>query len=143
MLTLLGEGLGGELLMRNPLTQIAKSLRRNSTNPERKLWAFLRNRRFEGIKFRRQHPISCYIVDFISLEKKLIIEIDGGHHSKQIEKDTEREKCLNLHGYRVIRFWNNDVMDNIQGVLEIIRIHTNPSPPPTPPPREGTLKTIK
>jgi len=83
----------------------------------------LRNRQLEGVKFRRQQPLCSYIVDFASFERKLIIEIDGGQHNegKIKERDEERTIRLKEKGYRVMRFWNNDVLTNLEGVLERIR----------------------
>lgn len=83
----------------------------------------LRNRQLEGVKFRRQQPIGPYIVDFASFEKKLVIEIDGGQHSEEKVKkrDTERTAWLKERGYRILRFWNNEVLTNLEGVLKRIR----------------------
>ena len=101
----------------------ARELRRKQTDAENVLWAALRNMRSDGVKYRRQHPIGDYIVDFVSLEKRLVIEVDGGQHNENtnIEKDTERTKWLEKEGYHVIRFWNNDVLTNIEGVVFRIR----------------------
>ncbi len=102
---------------------LARGLRKRQTDAERALWSKLRNKQIEGVKFRRQQPIGSYIVDFVSLERKLIIEIDGGQHNqrKVREKDEEREKWLKEKGYQILRFWNNDVLTNIEGVLEKIK----------------------
>jgi len=102
---------------------LARGLRKRQTDAERVLWNKLRNKQMEGVKFRRQQPIGSYIVDFVSLERKLIIEIDGGQHNerKVREKDQEREKWLKEKGYQILRFWNNDVLTNIEGVLERIK----------------------
>ena len=104
---------------KRPIINSARDLRRKQTDAEKLLWAQLRNLRSEGMKFRRQHPIGDYIVDFVCLEKKLIIEVDGGQHNEenQQEQDEARTKWLKSEGYRVIRFWNNDVLTNIQGVF--------------------------
>ena len=96
---------------------IARNLRHNETDAEKRLWAALRSIRSNGIRYRRQHPIGRYIVDFVCLEKRLIIEIDGGQHALNADKDNERTKWLESEGYRVIRFWNNDVLTNIEGVV--------------------------
>lgn len=100
----------------------ARDLRENSTEMEKKIWTQLRGRRFEGYKFRRQHDIGKYIVDFVCLEHKLIIELDGGQHNEQAQKsyDDERTKYLEKNGYKVLRFWNNEVNSNFEGVLETI-----------------------
>ena len=74
----------------------------------------------QGIKFRRQQPIDKFIVDFVSFEKRIVIEIDGGQHAVDNKKDIERDKFLTKNGYIILRFWNNEVFDNIQGVLEVI-----------------------
>lgn len=85
------------------------------TDAEKKMWYSLRDRRFEDLKFRRQHPIPPYIADFICEDLNLIIELDGGQHTE--EADLERTKFLESQGYKVIRFWNNDVLTNTDGVL--------------------------
>ena len=89
---------------------------------EQILWLQLRDRRFLNLKFRRQFPIDCYIADFICLQLKLIIELDGSQHIVQVNKDEERTKFFNQRGFKVIRFWNNDLFDNLGGVLESIRL---------------------
>ena len=99
---------------------IAQKLRNNSTDTEKYLWKYLRGRQLEEFKFRRQHPIGKYIVDFINLERKIIIEVDGGQHSEN-KKDKLRDKWLEEKGYEVLRFWNNEVFTNIEGVIESIR----------------------
>jgi len=100
--------------------KIAQKLRNNSTDTEKYLWKYLRGRQLEGFKFRRQHPIGKYIVDFINLERKIIIEVDGGQHLEN-KKDELRDKWFEEQGYEVLRFWNNEVLTNIEGVLESIR----------------------
>ena len=99
---------------------IAKKLRINSTDTEKYLWKCLRRNQLEGFKFRRQHPIGKYIVDFINLERKIVIEVDGGQHLEN-KKDKLRDKWLEEQGYEVLRFWDNKVLTNIEGVLEVIR----------------------
>jgi very-short-patch-repair endonuclease len=100
----------------------ANSLRLNSTDVERKLWARLRNRNFYNIKFRRQHPIDRYILDFICVEKKIIIELDGGQHNFETHKikDEIRDNYFIDRGYKILRFWNNEVNENLDGVLTVI-----------------------
>ncbi len=98
----------------------AKELRKNMTNAEIKLWYHLRNRNLNGFKFRRQQPIGKYIVDFVNQEKKLIIEVDGSQHLKHEDYDKERTKLLKKYGYKVIRFWNNDVLTDIGSIKESI-----------------------
>jgi len=98
----------------------AQELRHNQTEAETRLWAYLRYPRLDGIGFRRQHAIGNYIVDFCAPRQKLIIELDGSQHLELEEYDTERTTFLELKGYRVLRFWNNDVMKNIEGVAKVI-----------------------
>ena len=107
----------------------SKRLRKDQTDAEKRLWAVLRNRNLAGYKFRRQAPIGAYIADFVCLEENFIIEIDGGQHAVSLAKDEQRTKWLENEGYRVLRFWNNEVLENLEGVKESILIHlTNPSP---------------
>lgn len=113
----LGEGGGGK---KNELLQHAREMRKNPTTAERALWNVLRKKNLEGYKFRRQHPIGNYIVDFYCPMKKLAIEVDGGQHSEQEEQDAERTAFFELKGCRVIRFWNKEVLENIQGVVDRI-----------------------
>ena len=104
----------------NKLTNLARTLRKNSTKQERILWKILRNRQFKNLKFKRQIPIDKYIADFVCEEKKLIIEIDGGQHNKEenISKDNIRTKILTDEGYKVVRFWNNEIENNLEGVYK-------------------------
>jgi len=95
-------------------------MRRDSTDAERRLWSYLRGRQLENFKFRRQHPIGPFIVDFCCIEKKLVIELDGGQHLDDQQYDARRTNLLAQSGYRVVRFWNGDVLSNIAGVLEQI-----------------------
>ena len=97
----------------------ARELRKAPTPAERKLWTYLRNDRL-GVGFRRQHAIGPYIADFCCVKKKLIVELDGSQHLEQVEYDEERTKYLEMQGYHVIRFWNNEVTNNIEGVLRAI-----------------------
>ncbi len=99
----------------------AGELRKESTPAERKLWAYLRGDKL-GVNFRRQHAIGKYIPDFCSPKAKLVIELDGSQHLEQEEYDLERTMYLELQGYKVIRFWNNDVMNNIEGVILAIML---------------------
>ncbi len=115
-------------------TKLARRLRRDATNVERVLWFALRER-LPAWKFRRQHPIGGRVVDFACPERKLAIELDGGQHALREEADERRSAELTQRGYRVIRFWNNEVLDNLEGVLEAIRGSLHAGPPPlTPPP---------
>jgi very-short-patch-repair endonuclease len=115
---------------------LAQNLRKRSTDAEQIIWKHLRNRSIEGTKFRRQQLFGSYIVDFLSVEKKLIIELDGGQHADANCGDAERDVFIKGEGYQVLRFWNNDVLKNTEGVLETIRrelIKPAPSPQPSPP----------
>jgi very-short-patch-repair endonuclease len=105
----------------NNITSIAKALRKRLTDTERLLWRHLRAKQLEGLKFRRQEPIGRYIVDFVCHEKRIVIEVDGSQHTIEKNKDAERDKWLNEQGYKVLRFWNNEVLTNIEGVLQTIR----------------------
>lgn len=96
---------------------------------EKQLWRILRNRHFAGYKFRRQHIINRYIVDFVCLEKRLIIEVDGGQHQKQKQYDEDMDQYLKQQGYRIVRFWNNEVLENSEGVQQVILQHLrSPNP---------------
>ncbi|OGX06775.1 MAG: hypothetical protein A3G87_04320 [Omnitrophica bacterium RIFCSPLOWO2_12_FULL_50_11] len=111
----------------------ARKLRLNQTEAERRLWYFLRNRCFSGVKFRRQHPIDGYIVDFCCIEKGLIVELDGGQHATQQLRDQRRTQHLKSKGYRVLRFWDHDVLQKTNSVIEVIRLslddpHSEPLP---------------
>lgn len=100
-------------------TSRARRLRRNATDAELKLWYHLRSRRLDGCKFVRQEPIGPYVVDFVCRERRLIIEVDGGQHAAD-PRDKARDTFLRSQGYRVLRFWNNDILGNITGVLDVI-----------------------
>ena len=98
----------------------ARALRRGMTDAEKLMWSELRGRRFDGVKFKRQKPIAGYIVDFVALDLKLVVEIDGGQHAERTERDAARTRVLEESGYHVVRFWNHDVLGNIEGVLEAL-----------------------
>jgi very-short-patch-repair endonuclease len=98
----------------------AVKLRKVLTPAEAKLWAYLRGNKLNAVNFRRQHAIGNYIPDFCSPEKKLIIELDGSQHLEQEEYDLERTRYLESQGYKVLRFWNKDVMDDLDGVMRAI-----------------------
>ncbi len=121
---------------RQSLHSCAKELRNNSTDAERLLWRYLKNSQLEGVKFRRQQPIEAYIVDFVSFDKRIVIELDGGQHAENEAYDKQRDNRLHANGFVVLRFWNNDVMGNIEGVIEAIRQQISPTPQP-PPARGG------
>jgi very-short-patch-repair endonuclease len=109
------------------LVGLARNLRKNQTDVEALLWRHLRHNQLEGLSFRRQHPIGRYIVDFVCLEQRLILEIDGGQHDIEREKDEQRTKWLMAEGYKVLRFWNNEVLTNLEGVLESILLNALPN----------------
>jgi adenine-specific DNA-methyltransferase len=88
----------------------ARLLRKAMTDAERALWRLLRAREFAGLKFRRQHPLGSYVTDFVCLSAKLVIEADGGHHAEQVDGDSERTRYLEAMGFRVVRFWNNEIL---------------------------------
>ena len=119
--------------------QLARALRKRMTDAERLLWRHLRNRELGGWKFRRQYPVGPFIVDFICVEKNVVIEVDGGQHAENEEQDIQRSAYLNKMGYRVIRFWNNEVLQEIEAVLTAIFAilangkQNSPSPQPSPP----------
>jgi very-short-patch-repair endonuclease len=120
----------------------ARALRHAMTDAERSLWRMLRLRQIDGHKFRRQVPLGRYIADFVCCEVRLVIEIDGGQHAASAPSDAERSGFLHGEGYRVVRFWNNDVLANPEGVRaaiteELLRHHPHPGPPPSRG-REGT-----
>lgn len=104
------------------LQSMARYLRRNQTNVEKIFWSMLRNRQVSGLKFRRQVPIGNFIVDFVCLDLKFIIELDGGQHAMAVKKDIARTKYLESKGYKVIRFWNNEVIENLEGVFDTLTL---------------------
>ena len=98
----------------------ARELRKNPTDAEQRLWRELRLRQLGGHKFRRQQPLGPYVVDFACLEKRLVIELDGGQHSEQVAYDAERTRWLEAQGFAVLRFWNNEVLTATEAVREAI-----------------------
>ena len=100
----------------------ARALRKNQTDAESRLWRLLRNRQVAGAKFRRQVPIDKYIVDFVCMENKLIIELDGGQHAEAKEYDEQRTRELEKRGFQVIRFWNHEVLENMEGVFDSLTL---------------------
>src|SRR6185369_3981748 len=105
------------------LTEAAKELRQNSTDAERLLWQHLKAKQLDGLKFRRQEQIGRFIADFVCYEKGIIVEADGGQHAVERIKDEERTLWLNSQGFRVVRFWNHEILTNTEGVIESIRQH--------------------
>jgi very-short-patch-repair endonuclease len=107
--------------MSTDLTNYAKNLRKKPTRAEAILWSKLKAKQIEGVKFRRQQPIDNFIVDFVSFEKRIVIELDGGQHKLNKNKDSERDRMLTESGFKVLRFWNNEIFENLNGILEVIR----------------------
>jgi len=129
--TLTLEG-GGKRVGVKCLIGVARKLRKHSTDTESYLWRYLRDRQIEGFKFRRQQPVGSHIVDFVNFEKKVVIELDGGQHTLH-PGDKIRDEWFLAEGYKVLRFWDNEVFSNLEGVLETIRDalltpHPNPLP---------------
>jgi len=127
--------------MKRTLTPLARALRKRMTDAEIKLWKHL-SRKQLGAIFRRQYPIGDYIVDFVSFDPKVIIEVDGGQHADS-GKDVAKDEWLKTQGFKVLRFWNNDVLKNVEGVIKVISKAVSP-PPSSPcptgahcPPRRG------
>ena len=114
-------------------TSLARQLRENSTPAERKLWRHPRSRSLAGFKFVRQEPIGPYVVDFVCREQRLVIEVDGGQHADN-RRDAVRDQWLVGHRYRVLRFWNNEVLGNIEGVWDTIFAAAFAAAPPHPDP---------
>jgi very-short-patch-repair endonuclease len=131
----LREGSGEGLLDKGYKRPTARSreLRLNATDAERKLWVQLSARKIAGVRFNRQFPVGPFICDFVSRSAKLVIEVDGGQHAVDVEKDQARTAYLQSQDYRVIRFWNNDMLERIDGVVsEIERVLADmPSPNPS------------
>jgi len=120
-----------------PQTVRARRLRKQATEAERRLWQRIRNRQLDGAKFRRQVPIGPYIVDFACLSKRIIIELDGGQHvePEHSRRDVNRDRWLEERGFRVLRFWDNEVFTNLDGVLAVIREAILQPPHPSPLPK--------
>ena len=116
--------------------KLQQALRNNMSDAEQALWNVLRGRRISGLKFRRQHPFGNYILDFVCLEKKLVIEVDGGQHGQQAAYDENRTQKLQAAGFRVLRFWNDEVLKEIESVKEKIWLavqELRSHPPPNSP----------
>ena len=133
-----GEGLGerGKVVK---LRAYAKQMRHSPTPWEHELWQELRALRFAAVKFKRQQPLGPYIVDFVALSKKLIIELDGGQHSERTHYDVKRDEFMRLNGFSVIRIWNSEWVENRTGVLDEVwrLLHLHPLPNPSPLKGEG------
>jgi len=129
----------------DPRVPRARKLRRDLTDAERKLWWHLRRLPIERSHFRRQATIGPFFADFACHEQRLVIEVDGAQHNEpeNVVRDAERSIYLQSHGYRILRFWNNDVLKNINGVMEAIlaAMHQNEaSPPPLTPPHRAKMR---
>lgn len=105
----------------------ARRLRKDMTDAERRLWSKIRRRQVHSCQFRRQFPLGKFIVDFVCLEHRLIVEVDGGQHTEQAGYDEKRSAWLQQQGFRVIRFWNNEVMNNLDTVVEAIADELKPA----------------
>jgi very-short-patch-repair endonuclease len=112
------------------LVGVARKLRARMTDAERKLWFALKDRRFDAFKFRRQVPIGPYVADFVCFEARLIVEVDGGQHAESV-RDVERDNWLVKNEFRVVRFWNNDVLQNLEGVLTNLTVELERTPHPS------------
>ena len=115
----------------------ARELRKNSTEAERFLWRHLRLRQLGGYKFRRQQSLGPYIVDFVCLEKRMVIEVDGGQHSEHVKYDAQRSAWLEAQGFRILRFWNDEVLRATEAVKEVIGKELGVIPPSLILPRKG------
>jgi very-short-patch-repair endonuclease len=118
----------------------ARTLRRDMTKAEQRLWQMLRSRQTEGYRFRRQVPIGGFIADFVCHAARLIVEIDGGQHDPSSEAEASRTRFLEAEGYRVLRFWNNEVLDNPEGVRAAIAQHLHPLTPTHTLPHRGPIE---
>ncbi len=118
--------------MKSKFTNIAKMLRKRSANAEILLWQKLRNKQLEGYKFLRQQPVGPYIVDFVNFDKRIVIELDGGQHTMEEDRDKKINAWLKAEGFHILRFWNNELFENLEGILEVIRKRLlSPSPGPS------------
>ena len=133
----------GEGMRARIINQLSKNLRKNQTKAEIKIWRHLKNRALAGYKFRRQCSIGPYIVDFVCFGKMVVIEIDGGQHALQIQKDACRTGDLESRGFRVMRFWNHEVLADTDSVLNTIltELVNSPSSPALLPQGEGSRLT--
>jgi very-short-patch-repair endonuclease len=118
-------------------TDLARDLRQSSTDAEKFLWSRLRRRQLAGRKFRRQFPMFGYIVDFVCMEARLVVELDGSQHAETVAYDETRTRTLVLNGFSVLRFWNNDVLNDSEGVLTTMLRHFQAPPSPQPSPASG------
>jgi very-short-patch-repair endonuclease len=117
--------------------EFARKLRKNMTDEERRLWQELRRSQLRDFKFRRQAPIGPFIADFVCFERKLIVELDGSQHAERLKEDALRTAWLTGQGFRLIRFWNNQIVEDLDVVLEMILRAVEDTPHPNPPPQGG------
>ena len=127
--------------------KLQRKLRNQATDAEHRLWQHLRGRQLQGCKFRRQHPFGHYVLDFACLERKLAIELDGGQHAGEAAYDMHRTNQLESGGFKVLRFWNNEVFENIEGVVEVIIAAlacraSEPSPPNPSGPAQRAVRSV-
>jgi very-short-patch-repair endonuclease len=129
----MGERMKGQTNEKILKPGLQRRLRKNLTDAEQRLWSCLRGRQMEQFKFRRQHPFGDYVIDFVCLEAMLAVEVDGGQHADSRQRDDARTKSLTEAGFKVLRFWNNDVLRDIEAVKETIwralQEQSDPSPP--------------
>src|SRR5450432_3280954 len=123
--------------MKERLLPFAKAMRRQPTDAEATLWKHLRAGRLLSFKFKRQQPIGSYIVDFVCFEQALVVEVDGGQHVERMAADVERSRWLEGEGFRVLRFWNDEVLQRGDDVLELILVALRANPSPQPLSRKG------
>ena len=131
----MGEGATRTILNRMaplgyPTSPYATTLRENMTRAERTMWFAVRDRRLESYKFRRQASIEGFVVDFRCLEVRLVVELDGGQHTPEV--DANRTARIEAAGFRIVRFWNYDVLQNLEGVLTVLLGHLRRDPSPNP-----------
>ena len=124
----MGAGAVEMALISDKMRDRSRDLRRNQTDVERVLWRYLKARQVNGWRFRRQHPIEPYIADFACIEAMLIVEADGGQHAESVH-DAVRDAYLRKAGWRVLRFWNTDILQNMEGVFDTIAAELGPHPP--------------
>lgn len=121
------------------LKKRSRALRKAMSEAEKRLWMHLRRGQLKGCRFRRQHPYGFYVLDFVCLEAKLVIEVDGGQHLQQMDRDARRTAWLEQRGFRILRFWNHEVVSEIEAVKAVIEhaLHLDAQPPSPPSPSEG------
>jgi len=119
------------------VSKTARRLRKTPTDAEARLWSVLRKRQIEDARLRRQAPIGPFVVDFVCLARRIVVEVDGGQHAWRQDRDAARTAWLESRGFEVLRFWNNEVLGNIEGVAAKIARALRAPPLPNPPPQGG------